>query len=499
MRLAAIVLALLTILPFAAAEDTPPKFLIIVVDGLRPDYITPEVMPALHRLGDAGVFFENHHSVIPTVTRVNSSSFSTGSYPESHGIMGNSVYFPNVNPDKALSTSDYENLAKIREAEGGRLLTATTLGETLVAAGKTFVAVSSGSTGSAFLLNSTVSGGGVIHPDLILPKSQETHVRQMVGPVPEDSLPATALMAWAVDAYIKIAREEMNADVAFLWLTDPDHTAHPQGMGAPLTVESLRAADAQIARILDAHEGLGLSHQINVMVTSDHGFSTHIGGFNLFATLTREGLQGGVHIADGAIYVDQHDKDRIQRIVEALQLDPAVGPIFTAPSGPKSLEGVNGTLAFWTLRWQHARSADILAFPAWNENKNAAGFAGQTTYGGVAGHGSTSPFDIHNTLLASGPSFKTKLRNTVPSANPDVAPTVLHVLGIAAPETMTGRPLNEALVNGPDPANVPVESLSYSVKRVLQDAGGRDVTYQCSVSGVTVDGRFYIDQASTTR
>ncbi len=501
MRLTALALAFLSLVTAAHAEDAPQKFLIIVVDGLRPDYITAENMPALHRLGESGVFFENHHSVIPTVTRVNSSSFSTGSYPETHGLLGNSVYFPKVSPDKALNTSDYKNLKEIAASEGGRLLTATTLAEAVVAAGRKFVAVSSGSTGSAFLLNSTVAGGGVIHPDLILPESQAAHVREVVGPAPaEETMPATAAMAWATDAYIKIARGEMDADVAFLWLTDPDHTAHSNGMGAPLTVESLRAADTQIARVLEAHESLGVAHQMNVMVTSDHGFSTHTGGYNPFATLTREGLQGGVHIADGAIYVDNHDKQRIQKIVEAFQCEPGIGAIFTEAVGPNANEGwVPGTLALSTIRWQHARSADIFVSQNWDGEKNEAGFAGRTTNGGVAGHGSTSPFDIHNTLIAYGPMFKTKQRSYVASANPDLAPTVLQVLGITPPKSMTGRVLKEALLGGPDPASVGTMLIAYSVERTLKDADGKDFTYRCNFEGVQVDNRVYINSVSATR
>ncbi len=47
--------------------------LVIVVDGLRPDYVTPAVMPRVYRLGQRGIVFTAHHSVFPTVTRVNAS------------------------------------------------------------------------------------------------------------------------------------------------------------------------------------------------------------------------------------------------------------------------------------------------------------------------------------------------------------------------------------------------------------------------------------------
>ena len=49
------------------------------------------VMPTLAAIGQRGVVFTRHHSVYPTVTRVNASSMSTGSYPERHGLLGNTA------------------------------------------------------------------------------------------------------------------------------------------------------------------------------------------------------------------------------------------------------------------------------------------------------------------------------------------------------------------------------------------------------------------------
>src|SRR6266576_6170889 len=110
-------------------SQTPPasashKQLLVIFDGLRPDYVTPEVMPNLYALGQRGVVFTNHHSVFPTVTRVNASSMVTGAYPEHHGLLGNAVFFPQVDAAKFLDTGDRENLVKINDATGGKLLTA---------------------------------------------------------------------------------------------------------------------------------------------------------------------------------------------------------------------------------------------------------------------------------------------------------------------------------------------------------------------------------------
>src|SRR5262245_14600817 len=63
------------------AQSPAALNLVFVMDGLRPDSITAADTPNLHRLRTEGVWFENSHSVFPTVTRVNSTSLATGSYP----------------------------------------------------------------------------------------------------------------------------------------------------------------------------------------------------------------------------------------------------------------------------------------------------------------------------------------------------------------------------------------------------------------------------------
>ena len=104
----------------SSARQPPPArtHLVIVVDGLRPDYVTPDVMPRLTQLGQRGIAFNAHHAVFPTVTRVNASSFVTGVYPEAHGLMGNTIYVPKANPTKTLDTGQRESLEAVASAEG---------------------------------------------------------------------------------------------------------------------------------------------------------------------------------------------------------------------------------------------------------------------------------------------------------------------------------------------------------------------------------------------
>ncbi len=481
--------------PGARAEDSPPLVLVIVVDGLRPDYVTEEWMPTLHALGGSGVFFERHHAAIPTVTRVNSPSLSTGSYPETHGLMGNSIYIPLVDAERPLNTSDYTNLLKVREAEG-TLLTATTIGEVLDAAGRTYLAISSGSSGSAYLLNPELNGAGVINVEVTLPDTLRARVEAEVGPVPEDSMPATPRIAWTIDAYIDLGLRQIHPDVTFLWITDPDHTAHSKGIGDPVMVESLKDVDGQIARILQAHEQLGLADRMNILVTSDHGFSTGIGGANIALLLKQNGFASGVHVAGDAIYVDGHDPDRIRAIVDLLWQQPTVGAMFTRGDGPGSITGtVPGTFSFDLIHWQHDRSGDIFVSPDWDSEANEFGYKGRTMTGGIAGHGSVSRWDIHNTLIAQGPAFKHGVRSDIASANPDVAPTVLRILGIDPPASMTGRPLLEALAGGPDPTDVDAGApvvMSASVP------GAETSELEPTVWYSAVEGRRYLGAAART-
>ena len=111
-------------------------------------------------------------------------------------------------------------------------------------------------------------------------------------------------------------------------------------------------------------------------------------------------------------------------IVRALQKRPEVGAIFTRPRRSGDAEGtVPGTLSFDVAKWNHAeRSGEILVSSNWTREKNQAGYEGSTTDGGVAGHGSSSPYDIHNTLIAAGPDFREHVQSPVPTGNVDLAP-----------------------------------------------------------------------------
>src|SRR6266571_1548163 len=84
--------------------------MVLVLDGLRPDSITPEETPNLWRLRQAGVNFINGHSVFPTVTRANATAIGTGTYPNRNGMFGNQIYVRAVDPNRSFGNDEHENL-----------------------------------------------------------------------------------------------------------------------------------------------------------------------------------------------------------------------------------------------------------------------------------------------------------------------------------------------------------------------------------------------------
>src|SRR5258708_25949138 len=66
--------------------------MVLVLDGLRPDSITPDETPNLWRLRQEGVNFINGHAVFPTVTPAHAPAMGTGTYPGRNGMFGNQIY-----------------------------------------------------------------------------------------------------------------------------------------------------------------------------------------------------------------------------------------------------------------------------------------------------------------------------------------------------------------------------------------------------------------------
>jgi predicted AlkP superfamily pyrophosphatase or phosphodiesterase len=476
------------------------RTLIVLFDGLRPDYITAETMPNVYALSQQGCYATHHHSIFPTVTRVNASSYATGTYPAAHGIMGNTVYFPEVSTTSGLNTGEYENLQKISEATEGHLLTATSLGEALKKAGSQLMVFSSGSTGQAFLQNNSVNGA-IIHPDLILPETERERILRIIGSPPAKETPNRAQHEWITSAFMHLGLAEDGPLVNAIWYSDPDGTSHRDGVGSPSAISAITYVDAQFGRILAALRERNLTDKFNIIITADHGFVTHVGKTGLANFLIDHGLKKSkesddVVVAGGAIYLKDHDPGSIARIVKTLIAEEWVGAIFTAGEKAGEMTGkIPGTLSFESIHWSNPkRSADILVAVNWDNRKNIYGFAGTDLATGVAGHGGLSPYEVHIPLIATGPGFKREYKSDLPTGNIDIVPTILSLSGIPAPPSMTGRVMSELLRNGGNKGRQ-----KPMVKSISVSSGYSGGTYHLTLDRTTYDGQWYIDAAHVVR
>lgn len=493
---------LFTTLLFAQQKNEKNiRTLIVFFDGLRPDYITAEAMPNLYAFSKAGCYGKQHHSVFPTVTRVNASSYSSGSYPGTHGLMGNTVYFPVVDTKKGLNTGDYADLNKINAATHGHLLTATTLGEVLKKTGAKMMVFSSGSTGQALMQNHTVSGGAIVNPALILPESFKDTLIREIGPIPAKAKPNAGQHKWITDALIKYGLTLDGPLVSAIWFSDPDGTAHSDGIGAASSMESIKIVDAEFGRILKSLKDKKLDPYFNIVISTDHGFVTNVGKEGLSEFLITNGFKKDkesedVVVAEGAIYVKDHNAEVIKKIVSALQAQEWVGGIFTKAKSSGDSKGiVEGTLSFESIHWNHPeRSADILVDENWDDRKNDKGYAGTSFSRGVAGHGGLSPYEVHIALLAAGPSFKKSFESELPTSNVDIVPTILSIHNIPIPSTMNGRVITELLAGKSNDKKLEPKKEIITTSTSFQ--GG---TYTLSLERTVLGKYQYVDFAKVVR
>ncbi len=481
--------------------------LVFVVDGLRPDAITAEDTPTLFRLRAEGVDLVNSHAVFPTVTRVNAAAIATGTQPGTNGLVGNQMFVPAVDARRAFDTGNYRNLQALgqalEQAPGGRVLHVPTLAERLHARGLALAGVSSGSTGSAFLLNPESRHGvgalvnGYLDPGktVAYPAAVSEAILARFGPAPVKP-PGGARFDAAVNWTQRVLREyvlpELAPAVVINWLTEPDHSQHHVGVGSPAAREALRNSDRELAGVLAGLDAASTS----VLVVSDHGFTTNTAGVDVAGALVLAKLKAAPDSLDVilassgqavALHVPDHDPDRIARLARFVQAQDWGGVVFAAApvDGAFPLELIN--LA------NHERGPDLLFTFPWTSRRGAFGVPGTdlaaVSAGGapyVSDHGSMSPWNVRNTFLAWGAGVKRGITASAPAGNADVTPTVLALLGQDGETGLDGRAVTEALEGGPDPEQVAAET------RIHTTSAG---TYRAALQISTVDGRRYVDKS----
>src|SRR5438034_7106521 len=497
---------------------------VVVWDGMRPDFVSEQNTPALWKLSREGVTFRNHHAVYPSATMVNGTALVTGAYPGKNGIIANHVYRPDIDPQHAVDVEISAVVKKGDELSGGKYISVPTIPELVQRAGGRTVIAAAKTVG--LLLDRHVAGrfSKPSEPTSPLAEGERMKVRGSRSvtlfagkSLPSDALaPITAALgpfpsghlqqdAWIMKALTDLLWKDCMPGLSILWLGEPDLTQHESAPGAPAALGAIKSADENLASVLSALDQRHARETTDVFVVSDHGFSTiersidlrkilNDAGFTAKTEFNADPKPGEIMLAGNGgsvlFYVIGHYEKLVRRLVEFLQQSDFAGVIFTN-------EPMEGTFGFSEATIQSDRVPDVVMAFRWNDSKNQFGVPGTIDAdwqraAGKGTHATLSQFDMHNMLIGTGPDFRHGEVDGLPTGNVDLGPTILHILGIKPPQQLNGRVLSEAMVNG----NPPTADLKAQTKAVEATKDFTTGMWRQSLKSSRVGATLYLDEGN---
>jgi arylsulfatase A-like enzyme len=588
MRTACLVTLSIIIAAPAVCQTRQRNVVMFVADGLRPGMVTPENAPVMSALLRRGVRFSNSHSLFPTFTTANASGLATGHLLGDTGDFSNVIAagFP-VASAAGSPTPFLENDAVLGEMDAhfeGDYLHGTTVLAAAREAGLSTAAI--GKLGPALIMDhtertgqktvlvddSTGRAGGIPLQDEVRQRLEAANLpvqaptRGPNGAAGDAATPGTLsantaqqdwLVAVATQAVLPMFKARARPFAVVFWSRDPDGTQHNQGdslgrlvpgINGKTSLAAIRNADNDLGKLLEALKALDLEADTDVILTSDHGFSTIFKesatsfaagqsykdvpagelppGFVAIDLAHALGLKlsdpdaGGAALAEGShplrangllgddpahpevvvaanggsdlIYLPGADRSLAARVAGALAGEDYVSGLFVddalgpvAGALPLSAIGLHGTAV--------TPSPSIVV----NFRSFSLGCADPTTCGaevadtglqqGQGMHGSFSRADTRNVMGAAGPDFRSGFDDAAPASNADLGRTMAKLLGLDLPAggALSGRVLTEAT---PDGAMPRVEA---SMQRSEPGADGRSTELRLQ----TAAGVRYYDAA----
>jgi len=447
------------------AEDTlPPRRVVVVVwDGMRPDFVSAKTTPNLWKMASGGVFFAHNHPVYCSATEVNGTAIATGAQPTHSFVIANVDYRPAIDAQNAIGIEAAAAIRRGDEVSGGNYLGRPTVAEILHRHGwRTAIA---GSKPVAMLLDrsrrpNSAEASPVLYEGSTLPPYLEAGLVETLGDFPPIAadLDKTARDSWTTLALTRSFWGRSMPVYSLLWLAEPDSSQHGTAPGSARSLRAVKNSDENLGLVLVELERRGLGSSTDVIVVSDHGFSTIGWKVDVAVELSTAGFHaeraalGGLKSGDilvigeggsSLIYVGGHDPEVIRKVAAYLQIQDWCGVVFSRNALPGAFPLEEANIA-------SPQAPDLVISLRWSGGKSALGVPGLISADSpgknVGGHGSLSPFDMHNTLVARGPDFRKGMTDELPTGNVDVAPTVLWLLGLREEAgRMDGRVLGEAL------------------------------------------------------
>ncbi|XP_071089311.1 glycerophosphocholine cholinephosphodiesterase ENPP6-like [Haliotis cracherodii] len=374
-----IFLLLLAGLVVSVMADYTGKLLLVSMDGFRYDYLNKVETPNFDDFARHGVKLPYMNNSFVTKTFPNHYTMITGLWEESHGITDNYMY------DPVFKSSFTMNTRSSRWWDGGEPLWVTAKNQGL-------------KTGTYYWPGSEVEIRGV-RPDYWFHYKYSTPYKRRVDTVVD----------WFKTKDVKIAT---------LYFADPDITGHRFGPDSQEVKDKIKEMDGILGYLVQKLKDNGLDHEINVIVTSDHGM------------VAIDNVNKVVDISD---HVYMTKVARVPSYGPMMQILPVEGQ---GDAIIQSLAGVEHITVYKKedlperLHYRNNRRimpVVIIAEEGWQITIDRTKLARDTS---KATHGfDNTLLSMKPIFLAKGPNFKTNF-TSAPILNVDIYPLACKLLNI---------------------------------------------------------------------
>jgi len=548
--------------PSAAHAQTPGarphNVVLFIADGLRYRMVDDATAPTMAAIARNGVNMRNGHALFPTFTTANASAMATGHMLGDTGDFSNTIYtgfeVPSVNKTQTPFLENDAVLGDVDEHFSGNYLDEATILK--LARDKGFSTATIGKVGPALIFDPTERSGEktVVIDDVTgvtdtatgklrgIPLSAEVTERAKAASLPlvapgrgangtagnvttPGTLTANGVQqdyfaAMTTRVVLPLFKERNKPFVLVFWSRDPDGSQHNQGdslnalvpgINGPTSLAAIRNADDDLARIRSTLSELGLLDSTDLIVTSDHGFSTiskesqtsstvkmkfpaalegHLpmgflaidlahalnlplidpdDGYKTVPegqhTKLANAIIGGdeskpkvVVAANGGsdlVYIPDGDKATAKKIVDYLLTQDYVSGLFVDSKlgkypGTLSLDDI--ALAGTAITPTPAIAVNFRSFDTvcGEPVRCTVEVADTVLQQGQGMHGSFSRADTWNFMAVQGPDFKSGFIDPAPTSNADLGRTIAQILQLDPHDIgkLVGRVLTETLPNG---------------------------------------------------
>lgn len=222
---------------YAVMKAKVSPLILISIDGFRYDYLKRGLTPNLLKLCKQGIHGPMKPQ-FPSYTFPNHLSIVTGLYPESHGIVGNSFYDPNL--------QDYFSYNRQEDLKESKWWLAEPIWNAVQRFGM--------KSATMFWPGSESSIGGM----------RPNYYRTYDGEVSTDAR-VNQVLEW-----LKMPEEEKPQFIS-MYMSLVDDAGHLYGPDSEELNEALIEVDLGIGKLIKGLKEIGIDKSVNLLIVSDHG------------------------------------------------------------------------------------------------------------------------------------------------------------------------------------------------------------------------------------